>query len=80
MILFAATDTTSSSMNRMIHLLALNPEVQRKLREEVLAAPEHLDYDAIDALPYLDGFVREILRLSVWTSAFPCAQPANCLS
>ncbi|KAJ7712062.1 cytochrome P450, partial [Mycena metata] len=63
MILFAATDTTSSSMNRMIHLLALNPEVQHKLREEVLTAPEHLDYDKIDALPYLDGFVREILRL-----------------
>ncbi|KAJ7438802.1 cytochrome P450 [Mycena galericulata] len=30
MILFAATDTTSSSLNRMFHILSLYPEVQEK--------------------------------------------------
>ncbi|KAJ7438810.1 cytochrome P450 [Mycena galericulata] len=55
MILFAATDTTSSSLNRMFHL--------EKLRAEILAAPVNLDHDTVVALPYLDAVVREILRL-----------------
>ncbi|KAJ7847201.1 cytochrome P450 [Mycena leptocephala] len=63
MIIFAATDTTSSSMNRMFHVLAEHPEVQEKLRAEILATPELLDHDSLVALPYLDGVVREILRL-----------------
>ncbi|KAJ7328398.1 cytochrome P450, partial [Mycena albidolilacea] len=71
MIIFAATDTTSSSMNRMFHVLAKHPEVQEKLRAEILAThciqtpptPELLDHDSLVALPYLDGVVREILRL-----------------
>ncbi|KAJ7693049.1 cytochrome P450 [Mycena rosella] len=62
-IMFAATDTTSSALNRLFHILALHPEVQDKLRAEILAAPEHLDHDALVALPYLDSFVREVLRL-----------------
>ncbi|KAJ6607567.1 cytochrome P450 [Mycena sp. CBHHK59/15] len=63
MILFAATDTTSSAMNRTFHILALYPDVQDKLRAEILAAPEHLDHDTLLALPYLDAVVRETLRL-----------------
>ncbi|KAJ6553222.1 cytochrome P450 [Mycena capillaripes] len=63
MIVFGATDTTSSSMNRMFHLLATYPEVQERLRAEILAAPEQLDHDTLVALPYLDGVVRETLRL-----------------
>ncbi|KAF8171594.1 cytochrome P450 [Mycena galopus ATCC 62051] len=63
MIIFAATDTTFSSMNRMFHVLAEHPEVQEKLRAEILAAPELLDHDSLVALPYLDGVIREILRL-----------------
>ncbi|KAJ7681271.1 cytochrome P450 [Mycena rosella] len=69
MIIFAATDTTASSMNRMFHILALYPKVQEKLRAEILDTPEHLHHDALVALPYLDGFVRELLRL------FPSAAP-----
>ncbi|KAF8212641.1 cytochrome P450 [Mycena galopus ATCC 62051] len=63
MILFAATDTTASSMNRMFHVLAMYPDVQEKLRAEILATPEHLDHDALVALPYLDAVVREVVRL-----------------
>ncbi|KAJ7873197.1 cytochrome P450 [Mycena leptocephala] len=63
MIVFAGTDTTSSAMNRMFHLLATYPEVQEKLRAEILTASEQLNYDALVSLPYLDGVVREVLRL-----------------
>ena len=63
MVLFAGTDTTSSAMNRIVHMLALHPEVQDKLRAEILATPEHLDYEALMNLPYLDSVIRETLRL-----------------
>lgn len=62
-ILFAATDTTSSSLNRMFQLLAMHPNIQDRLRAEILAAPTELDHDALIALPYLDAVVREVLRL-----------------
>ncbi|KAJ6588565.1 cytochrome P450 [Mycena capillaripes] len=63
MILTAATDTISASMNRILHILTLYPEVQEKLRAEIIAAPEYLDHDALVELPYLDAVVREVLRL-----------------
>lgn len=63
MLLFAATDTTSSSLNRLFHILALYPSVQDKLRVEILAAPAQMDHDTMVGLPYLDAVVREILRL-----------------
>ncbi|KAJ7935803.1 cytochrome P450 [Mycena leptocephala] len=68
-IMFAATDTTSSSMNRLFHVLALYPDVQKKLRAEILSVPEQLDHDTLIALPYLDGVIREVLRL------YPPASP-----
>ncbi|KAJ7476547.1 cytochrome P450 [Mycena latifolia] len=62
-IIISATDTTSASMTRLFHLLALYPEVQEKLRAEILSVPEHLDLSELEALPYLDGVIREVLRL-----------------
>ncbi|KAJ7792577.1 cytochrome P450 [Mycena olivaceomarginata] len=62
-IIFAATDSTTSAMNRLFETLAMYPDVQEKLRTEILAAPEEQDYDALAVLPYLDGVVHEILRL-----------------
>ncbi|KAJ6459207.1 cytochrome P450 [Mycena vulgaris] len=62
-IIFAATDSMLTSLTRIFHMLALYPEVQDKLRAEILAAPEHLDHDSLVSLPYLDGVVRETLRL-----------------
>ncbi|KAJ7719368.1 cytochrome P450 [Mycena olivaceomarginata] len=62
-IIFAATDSTTSAMNRLFETLAMYPDVQEKLRAEILAAPEELDHDALTVLPYLDGVVHEILRL-----------------
>jgi cytochrome P450 len=66
-IVFAATDTTASSMNRVFHVLALYPDVQERLRAEIFAVPEHLDHDTLLGLPYLDAVVREVLRLCVFS-------------
>ncbi|KAJ7511600.1 cytochrome P450 [Mycena galericulata] len=60
-IISAATDTISSALGRIFHILAIYPEVQEKLRAEILAAPEQLNHDALVALPYLDAVLREIL-------------------
>nr|VWO96279.1 Uncharacterized protein [Ganoderma boninense] len=66
-ILFAAMDTTSNATSRILHLLAQHPNVQDKLRREILqaraAAGADLDYDQLHALPYLDAVCRETLRL-----------------
>ncbi len=64
-IIFAAMDTTSNSMARILYLLAEHPEVQTKLRREVLDAKAHgqMDYDQLHALPYLDAVCRETLRM-----------------
>jgi cytochrome P450 len=65
---FAAMDTTSSGMSRILHLLSLHPKVQEKLRQEIIAARkqcqgEKLSYDELVSLPYLDAICRETLRL-----------------
>ncbi|KAJ7121713.1 cytochrome P450 [Mycena epipterygia] len=67
-IIFAAMDTTSSGLCRVFHVLASHPEVQDKLRAEILEASAdgengHLTHDEIVELPYLDSVLREILRL-----------------
>ena len=65
---FAGTDTTSSTLSRMLHLLAQHKDVQEELRREVRKAREDnggddLPFNVLDALPYLDAVCRESLRL-----------------
>ncbi|PPR07488.1 hypothetical protein CVT26_013457, partial [Gymnopilus dilepis] len=65
---FAATDTTSSALSRILHLLAQHKDVQERLRTEIKKAredngDEDLPFDVLDALPYLDAVCRETLRL-----------------
>ena len=67
-LIFAAMDTTSSAFARMVHILALNPEIQDRLRHECLTileqfGREELDYDTLSEMPYLDACCRETLRL-----------------
>lgn len=67
-MIFAAHDTTSSSLARMLHILALHPKEQERVRAEVIAARANVNgadfsYDELMALPYLDAVVRESLRL-----------------
>ncbi|KAF8659050.1 hypothetical protein AX16_001922 [Volvariella volvacea WC 439] len=63
---FAATDTTSSAISRILHLLAEHPEAQERLRNEVIRLGQEkseLTYDNLESLPYLDAVCRETLRL-----------------
>lgn len=63
--IFAGHDTTTSALSRILHQLALNPDVQSKLRAEVTAARKELgdlNYDTLMGLPYLDAVCRETLR------------------
>ena len=65
--ILAGMDTTSNALSRILHLLAQNPSVQDKLRNELQTATAggtaDLDYDGLMNLPYLDAVCRETLRL-----------------
>ena len=66
--MFAATDTTSNALSRILQLIAEHPDVQDKLRAELIEASpdgEDIPYDDLVALPYMDAVCRETLRLSV---------------
>ncbi|KAJ3008538.1 hypothetical protein NUW54_g3113 [Trametes sanguinea] len=69
--LVAGHETTSTAAAWCLFALTQNPDVQRKLREELLAVPtEFPTMDELAALPYLDWVVRETLRLHApvtWT-------------
>ncbi|KAG8740823.1 hypothetical protein FRC10_003851 [Ceratobasidium sp. 414] len=58
-------ETTSTSTTWALYALALYPTVQNKLRKELLSAglSEAPSMGELDKLPYLDNFVREVLRV-----------------
>ncbi|KAI0628824.1 cytochrome P450 [Trametes polyzona] len=65
----AAMDTTSNALSRILQMLSTHPQVQDKLREELVQARDDgsgnlrdLDYDEVMELPYLDAVCRETLR------------------
>ncbi|EIN07116.1 cytochrome P450 [Punctularia strigosozonata HHB-11173 SS5] len=66
-LVFAATDTTTNALSRILHLLSEHPDVQQKMRDEILKARQaqghELMYEELDALPYMDSVIRETLRL-----------------
>ncbi|XP_065342833.1 uncharacterized protein LOC135941346 [Cloeon dipterum] len=62
----AGYDTVSAVLSFTAHLLACNPEVQRKLFEEIsseLESGNATDYDTIRSMKYLDMVISESLRL-----------------
>ena len=62
-------DTISSTLARILHVLAEHPDAQERLRNEIMkarAGKEDLDYNDLTTLPYLDAICRETLRLFVW--------------
>ncbi|XP_077296726.1 cytochrome P450 9e2-like [Arctopsyche grandis] len=65
--LLDGTETSSGVAGFMLHFIAANPDVQKKLRDEVDQAAEanggKLDYDTIHSLSYLDMIFSETLRL-----------------
>ncbi|KAM5533699.1 hypothetical protein V8D89_012666 [Ganoderma adspersum] len=63
--ILAGMDTTSNATARLLHLLALHPDVQKRLRAEIVEAQagEEIGYDRLNDLPFLDSVCRETLRL-----------------
>ncbi|KAH9910993.1 cytochrome P450 [Epithele typhae] len=65
--ILAGMDTTSNALSRILHLLAMHPDVQDKLRAEIVEAQggdgSDLAYDDLVKLPFLDAVCRETLRL-----------------
>ncbi|KAJ8488429.1 hypothetical protein ONZ51_g3565 [Trametes cubensis] len=64
-LILGGMDTTSNALSRVFHLLAGKPEVQDKLRAEIIEAcnGESLSHDDLIKLPFLDAVCRETLRL-----------------
>ena len=62
---FAAMDTTSGALGRILFLLSIHQDVQNKLRQEITEARKSgdLSHDELVALPYLDAVCKETLRL-----------------
>jgi cytochrome P450 len=62
--LVAGHETTSTATTWALFALTQFPDVQTKLRKELLNVPtENPSMDELSALPYLDAFVRETLRV-----------------
>ncbi|KAI0355907.1 cytochrome P450 [Trametes cingulata] len=63
---FAAMDTTSNMLCQILHILAQRPDVQDRVRAEILEARQgghDISYDELVSLPYLDAVCRETLRV-----------------
>ncbi|KAJ7196550.1 cytochrome P450 [Mycena pura] len=56
-------ETTAGSLAFTLWELARHPEIQNRLRAEILAHRRDLSYDEIQKLEYLDAVVREGLRI-----------------
>ena len=70
--MFAASDTSSNALARILHLLALHVEVQETLRQEVFTfreAEKELTYDRLMELPFLDAVCKETFR--AYVSEYP---------
>lgn len=64
-LLFAAHDTTTSTLTHILLYTALNPEWQEKLREEAQAlGRSSLEYDDLDNMTLMDYVFKETLRLT----------------
>ncbi|KLT42140.1 cytochrome P450 [Cutaneotrichosporon oleaginosum] len=62
-LLFAGSTTTAGTICSLLRFLALHPDIQARLREEIEATEERPSFETLNALPLLDATVRETLRL-----------------
>ncbi len=58
-IRFAGHETTSGTLAFTLLELARRPEVQKKLRDEVIEHGGTISYDTVPKLAYLDAVVNE---------------------
>ncbi|BEJ12744.1 hypothetical protein CspHIS471_0212040 [Cutaneotrichosporon sp. HIS471] len=61
--IFAGSETTGVALTWALYRLATNKSMQDRLRAELVTLSEHPDIDEIHALPFLEKFTREILRM-----------------
>ncbi|KAF8847666.1 cytochrome P450 [Acephala macrosclerotiorum] len=61
--IIAGSEASSVALTYMLWLLIKNPEMEKRLRDELSKLPQ--SYSSVDLakLPYLDAFVRETLRI-----------------
>ena len=74
MLIFAGVHTTSTGLDQILNILALHPEAQAKLREEIVKVREECSgeeptHEQLITMSYLDAVVRETLRLFVLSSS-----------
>lgn len=62
-LMLAGNETSANALSWASYHLARRHDIQAKLRAECMAVPEEPSGEELDALPYLDHFVRELLRL-----------------
>lgn len=63
-MMFAAHDTSMTTMTTMAYHLAKHPEWQERCREESLALGPHASYEEIQGLTSLDLVMKEALRIT----------------
>ncbi|KAJ0070558.1 hypothetical protein NL108_015880, partial [Boleophthalmus pectinirostris] len=62
-LLLAGVDTTSNTLTWALHLLSLNPEVQRRLYSEVSQSGPEPSAEEVTRMPYLKATIKETLRM-----------------
>jgi cytochrome P450 len=62
--LIAGFESTSSTLAWFIHLMSKHPQVQQKIKAELIDndSLQHLSLDRLDSLLYLDCVINEVLR------------------
>ncbi|KLT45743.1 putative cytochrome P450 [Cutaneotrichosporon oleaginosum] len=62
--ILAGSETTSNSLTWTLYRLAMNPDVQQRLREELdTLASDEPSLEQLNTLPYLENVIHESLRL-----------------
>lgn len=59
----AGHDTSANMLSWSLYILALNPDIQETLREELKDLSENPTYNDLERLPYLEAFSKEVLRM-----------------
>ncbi|KAL1473595.1 hypothetical protein MTO96_021891 [Rhipicephalus appendiculatus] len=73
LVLVAGYETTSNTLTLVSHMLINYPDVQEKVRQELLAAlgpDEEISYNTIQKLTYLNCVIQETMRLTPPVFAF----------
>lgn len=60
--LLAGHETTASTLSYLFHELALNPECQQRLYEEIASESRPISLDRMSQMPYLEACIWETLR------------------